>query len=140
MRIPCYIQKRRSQRKLFVRKKVIRFQWFLKLIQMKSCQVGKDQNVDPNPLGISKRETQCFSKKKNKKGTIRGYGVFRGLVEFKSESHFRKLVDEHGVKCTLKDSGFKFGWRFSSPHEYEKMIMVDSRGQQRKSIGAICNE
>ena len=89
------------------------------------------------PLRNLKKGDPMFFQEKNKKGTIRGYGIFRGLVEFKSESHFKKLVGDHGVKCTLKDSRFKFGWRFSSPHEYEETIIVDSRGQQRKTIQSV---
>ena len=50
---------------------------------------------------IANSKARDFHQEKNKEGTIRGYGIFRGLVEFNSENHFKKLVDDHGLKCTL---------------------------------------
>ena len=76
-----------------------------------------------------------FFQEKNRSGTIRGYVTFQGLVEFKSERQFQDLVESHRVyNTTLEETGYKFGWILSSPHQYDEEIIVDSRGQQRKRV------
>ena len=90
------------------------------------------------PCRILKIGDTMFFQETKKPGTVCGYAIFQGLVEFKSERHFRELEDSHRVyDSTLKESGYKYGRKFSSPHRYDEEIKVDSSGQQRKCIHGV---
>ena len=67
--------------------------------------------------------------------TIRGYFVFEGYIEFESQIHFKSLEIEHRVfDQKLEETNYKFGYRFSGPHEYDEVLRCESTGQQRKIV------
>ena len=56
-------------------------------------------------------------------------------IEFESQIHFQNLSNEHRVfDKTLEETGFKYGYIFSKPHEYDEVFKCESTGQQRKII------
>lgn len=91
-----------------------------------------------NPIRYLNKGDILFLQEKNKPDTIRGYTVFEGCIEFESQIHFQNLSNGHRVfDKTLQESGYKFAYIFSKPHEYDEVLECESTGQQRKIIRVV---
>ena len=91
-----------------------------------------------DPLKYLKKGDILFLQNTDKPNTIRGYVVFDGYFAFESQIHFQNLSNEHRVfDKTLEETNYKYGYRFSKPHEYKEVLKCESTGQQRKIINLL---
>ena len=91
-----------------------------------------------DPLNYLDPGDVLYLQETTKPGTIRGYVIFEGYIEFESQAHFQRLSNAHRVfDQTLEESGYTHGYKFSKPHEYDEVIRVESTGQQRKLVRKV---
>ena len=81
-----------------------------------------------------------FLQERGMKDLIRGYVRFQGNLFIKDEDHFQQLIHLHQwTQSSMKDAPFsiKWGFKLSSPHEYETPIRCRITGQNTKIIREI---